>query len=602
MARNVIIRITYDSQKPNKDGYVHLKLRIWSGKKKISRIGVKVNLDHWDEKHGHIHVQHREKYPNETKYIDEIYSRTTQVRLPLANTEMSVSTAFEILKGSVVEKGSVLQYAQEFQPDSKTRKQSTIRKHIQNINAIESALKKYGMSSYVPLEFSHLQDETCIERIGTVITTKMGLKTNTQAGYMKSLNWVCTKTKQKVQNPFTYYGLMVTEKPSGKNVPIDNTDLQIGFNNINTLHQFESLLFWLYSFCLMGLDGVDIAGLREKDIVNDAFTGDLTDYIPDGDILGSKDYSQPLHVHIKRSKTVKGATDSGVDAVVQVNLFPTVLVYEMLKHTIKHNANGYAYTGKDKIRLYNFDPRTDDGFEKWRLCSNTYSSILSDKVGTTIQQTRHTVTNVAGQLGMSQDDVDRLLNHTIKGANVHYWTKQQTITDVAQMHIFQEYGVIEIVKHLIEHFKNKVDVVDNKEIPYIPKSLLQKKVSGRTVSKVHRIQMFEINRLTNFNRNDEIRYQTYLKKVQKGRTVPVDGVMVNVPIEPKNYPKELQELIAKRKGLYDVDSGSVKVFERVTEKLNLDVPFSQDVYDGLVDAKKVAKRDSKVVNISKNAG
>ena len=84
--------------------------------------------------------------------------------------------------------------------------------------------------------------------------------------------------------------------------------------------------------------------------------------------------------------------------------------------------------------------------------------------------------------------------------------------------------------------------------------------------------------------------------------------MVNVPIEPKNYPKELQELIAKRKGLYDVDTESKIVFERVTEKLkddgllDADVTFNQDVYDGLVDAKNVAKRDSKVVNISKNAG
>ena len=226
----------------------------------------------------------------------------------------------------------------------------------------------------------------------------------------------------------------------------------------------------------------------------------LHDYIPESDILGNTDYLKPLHVHIKRGKTKRGATDSGVDAIFQVNLFPTLIVLEILKHAISHNVNGYGYTGKDKLKLYDFDVMTDDGYDKWISIRNTYTSQMNKKIGTTTQQARHTVTNIAGKLGYSQDDIDALLNHTIKGTNKFYWTKQQTHTDVSHVHIFQQYGIIDIVRNMIEIFKDKKEIIGNKEIPFIPDSVLYKTVQNRRVQKLHRHQMLDIAKLTNFSR------------------------------------------------------------------------------------------------------
>lgn len=588
--RNITFKITTDNQKPSKKGMFHLKLRILTPKKYIIRSGVHVKAEHWDDKHGDIKKDYLKLYPEESKTIREIYDRVGEIRQPLQKQEISVNTAFDILLGKHKQSGSIMEYTERFEPDAKTGR-TTIDKHITNIRAIQTGLTNNGYKKYIPLEFSHLQDDTCISNIATVITTKMNLATNTQASYMKTLNWVCTKSKQKLRNPFTHHDYMVTEKPSGKNKPIANQDLQIGFNNITTMHQFEALCFWLYSFCLMGLDGVDIVGLSENDIATDGYKkGDLRDYIPESDILGNKDYFKPIHVHIKRKKTKRGATDSGVDAVFQVNLFPTLIVLELLKHTIKHNINGYGYQGDDALRLYNFDVKTTKGFKEWIKCRNTYTSQMNTKVGTTTQQARHTVTSIAQKIGLSRKQIDALLNHKDATVLANYTDNEelQIEKDVSQIHVFQHFRIIEVVSNLIEFFKDKKEVIDNEEVPFIPDSVMHQVIQNRRVKRLHRHQMFTIGKLTNFSRDDEMRYQTLIKDVQKGRVVVKDGRMVTELLDEKDYPKELTGLIEKRKNIYNSE---VKFKQSLMNKIELvDEDFEENISKG------------KVVNIGKKTG
>ena len=555
-ANNIHIKVTNDSLKPHQaSGCYKIKLRIKGTKlkKRTIDIGVQIKKEHWSEIDGNIKTKYRDLYQQYSKDIDAIYSRIKEVRTPLSRFEMSHTTAFDILMGVNEVKGTILEFAEKYEPDAKTGR-STINKHITNIKALHSAFDNYkGYKKYNPIEFNHLQDERCIDDIANVIINKKSLATNTQASYMKTLNWVCTKAKLNIKNPFTHFDYMVTEKPSGKNQPIDNQHFNVGFNNINTMHQFEALLFWLYSFCLMGLDGRDIASLSEDSIVTDGYKkGYLKDYIPDADVLGNKTFSKPLHAHIKRGKTKRGASDSGANAIFQVNLFPTLIILELLKHAISYNDGDYAYKGNDKLRLYNFDVNTDEGFEEWEKVRNTYTSILHKKIGTTIQASRHTVVNVAGQMGLNQEQVDELLNHKIKGVNKFYWTKQQTATDVSHMHILQEYKVLQTVKDLLEMFKDRVAVIDNEEIPYIPITVMNNVVEKRVLPKINRLQILQLGILSKFSREDEIKYHYMIKDVQKGQTKLIDGKMEIIPVEEKDYPKELKELIAKRNKAYSV--------------------------------------------------
>lgn len=585
MSRNATIKLTNNSQKPNRNGAYGIKVRIILNRHpNIRKLGVEVKAEHWDEKAGNIKNNAKPLYPLEVELFNTIYNRVRDVRVPLVEGTMSVETAFDVLKGRNEHTGSILQFVDDFEPNAKVGL-STIRKHYQNIRAINTNLVKAGMAKYSPIEFSHLQDDTAIDNIATAIHKRFDLAQNTIAGYIKSLNWVCRNAKLPRVSPFTEAGYLVSEKPSGKNQPINAQDVMLGFNEINTLQQFEALCFWLYSFCLLGLDGKDIAGLSEEDIQTEGYElGSLNDFYPIADVFDNNNYTKPLHVHIKRGKSVRGGKDSGIDAIFMINLFPTLVVHRILKHLIDNNLNGYAYRGKDKLRLYNFDTKTEEGLKTWERVRKGYSDKMGKKLGTSTQRTRHTITNVAGGLGMTQEEVDRCLNHTIKGINRHYWTQQQTINDVAHIHIIQEYGILKVIEQMINFFKDKKEFINGREVPFIPKSVLTQKVQGRELPLLHVQQIFEIGHLTKFKREDEVKYQTLMKRANEGEVVNVDGKMTKVELTEDKYPKELKELIQKRRNFYVAEP---KYKQELLDKIEFVERFED-----------VDKKKGKVVNLN----
>jgi hypothetical protein len=587
---NHSIQITNDSLKPNKNGCYSIKLRIKRKDKKQSiGTGVVVKVDDWDERYGHIKSKARNKYPETVVFIDAIYSRIDLVRVPLNSNSMSFATAFHILLGKNEKTGSILDFVGNFEPSANIQS-STINKHYQNIRAINSNLIKLGLTKYSPVEFPHLLDDTAIKNIATAIHTKFNLATNTIAAYIKSLNWVAKNAGLPRTSPFTDAGYLVAEIASGRNKPVKAQELLLGFNNIKTLQQLEAFCFWLYSLCLLGLDGKDIAGISEKDIATDGYIlGSLNDFYPAADVFEKNPYTQPLHIHIKRGKTVRSGTDSGVDAIFMINLFPTLIVHRILKHLIDKNVNNYAYKGKDKLRLFNFDTKTEDGLKTWERVRKGYSDKMGKKLGSSTQRTRHTITNVAGSLGMSQEDVDRCLHHKIKGVNRHYWSPQQTINDVAHIHILQEYGILNIVQEMINFFKDKCEIVNGKEVTFIPKNVLTQEVQGVDVPLLHVQQIFDIGHLTRFSREDEVKYQTLLKNAKQGVVRNVDGVMTEVELSEEEYPEELKELIQKRRNAYAVEP---KFKQELLDKIQIVDEF-EDGYEEMFD-----KRKGKVVNLN----
>jgi len=586
MSSNYIgIKVTSDSLKPNNKGFYKIKLRIKGNKKKTTDIGVEVKVEHWDESYGHITAKHRANYPNYTKKIDEIYSRIEEVKPQLMSGLIGYSTAFDRLLGRHQISGSILDFVKQYEPDAKTGS-STLRKHYDNIRALQGKLAKEGLKKYTPIEFSHLQDETAIENIATYIIRKGGYKQNYQASLIKSLNWVTVKAKLSRKRPFTELGFLPSEKASDKNKPTNKGILLDGLNNIKTMKQFEAYLFWLYSFCLLGLDGKDIARLNEDHIVNKDYNrGDLTDYLPEADVLdGGKRFFTPYHIHLKRGKSKRGASDSGVDAITQVNLTPTLIVLELLKYAISFN--NYSYRGKDLLRLYNFDVDTETGAEKWERIRKIYSSTLSDKVGTTTQQARHTVTKMGSRLGLDDKKIDRYLNHSTSGVIKHYLDKEQVEQDVFQIHIFQEFGLLEIVKITLDLFKKRTVRVNEKDVPFIPFGIVDKKLQGRTVPILHRSTILSRGILTKFSREDEVRYQTLLNDIKEGTRVIENGRIVRKEVAKNKYPKELQKLIEKRKQLY-VKPPMFK--QELLDKIDISTSAVQDDSPQVAKAKEIIK-------------
>ena len=298
MKRNVSIKLVVDKDRPNKRGLLSVKIRIKINTTKRERkTGVEVTSEDWHFEQGQIKTKSVSKYTEANRYHREISDRVDAVKLKLIKGLISTETAFDELLGLNVREGNVLDFVKAYKPDGKTKIQ-TINKHVTNIRAIESRLLRDGNKNLVPITLDHLRDLSVIGKLNKSITTA-NLKTNTMASYQKSLNWVATKAKLPNPKPFTTEGYLISEEVTGKNQPIDSRQLMLGLNQVNTLHQFEALCFWLYSFCLLGLDGIDICRINEKNIATEGFRGDLSDFIPEAEVLGRKDLVMPLHVHLK---------------------------------------------------------------------------------------------------------------------------------------------------------------------------------------------------------------------------------------------------------------------------------------------------------------
>ena len=549
MKRNVSIKLTVDRDRPNKQGLLSVKIRIKiNNTKREQKTGVEVKPEDWHFEQGQFKTKSVSKYAESNKYLREIGDRIDSVKTSLLKGLISVDTAFDELMGRNLKEGSILDFVKAYKPDGITKGQ-TISKHITNIRAIESRLLRDGNKSLVPITFDHLRDLNVIEKLSKSITTAQ-LKQNTMASYQKSLNWVATKAKLPNPKPITSAGLLISEKATRKNQPIDSNSLVLGFNQINTIHQFEALLFWLYSFCLCGLDGIDICRLDEKKIITEGFTGDLSDFIPEADVLGRKDLAKPLHVHLNRSKTRRQGTDSGVDAVFLINLFPTLQIHKLLKNVMAHQL--YAYKGKDKLRLFNFDIETPEGLKKWVDLRTSYRQAIADRVGTTTQRARHTITYEGGKIGVSRDKLDELLNHKINDVMAHYKDKSQLEADIAHTHILQNYSILKVFGDLIEMFKDRTSIVEDKVVRWIPEDMLDSTNYSRkkknTPLYIH--QTLKLGYLTSFTREEEVRYQTLMQEAAKGIVVIKDGKAVETEPDESKYPKELKDLIEKRTSKY----------------------------------------------------
>jgi len=538
MSNSVRFKFTNDS-KPPRNGVYNIKLRIKFGTlKKGRQIGVEVDKAQWDEKNGRIKPLHNGLYESELARIRDIEDRFSHIRKAITEGNMTLETAFSVALNKVED-----DYLEEFwsaQQPEPTKKLSTIIKHRTNISAIQSRCIGAGRNHLKKLKFSHLADEEVVKDIAKVLVSESELSDNTLDTYFKTLNR-STSLKgfpEGKQRPFKKY--IPSIKPSKKTKSISKDDLLMKLKNINTLHQFEAYMFWLYSFCLMGLDGTDVCNISEEKIIGGR-TEELSDYIPD------LQNTTKVRVGLSRGK-------SDVDFMLMVNLFPTLMIRDILHYLISINSPSDAYKGDDRLRLYNFTTRDERGREdakglsKWTTKRKSYVQALRKRVDTTNQDTRKTVTRIAGDLNIPIDKIDILLNHTIKGVMKHYVEEKQQERDVYHIHILQEFGIIELLRDVINYlnFHDKSEIISARKLSFIPKeeSFWRKFRSNRT-------ENIKINELTGFTVSDEMEYQRLRAKHTKGNSFfnPETGDIEFKEVDFDSYPDRLKELHYKRKNI-----------------------------------------------------
>ena len=83
---------------------------------------------------------------------------------------------------------------------------------------------------------------------------------------------------------------------------------------------------------------------------------------------------------------------------------------------------------------------------RWTDKRKSYAQAMRKKAGTTNQDTRKTVTRIAGDLNIPIDKIDVILNHSIDGIMKHYVEEQQQERDVYHIHILQSSALLNFLE------------------------------------------------------------------------------------------------------------------------------------------------------------
>ena len=459
MGANHNFIFTSNSLKPDPKGEYSIYIQYKYKKYKKSKVtAVKIPAASWDKANNWIKGSHEKKLEIEREALNRLKDRFKHVRYSMAENRMTIDEGFNYILNKTNDE-KLTEFVKKLKPKPKLSL-STINKHKMNLNAIEALFKRLGYEELQGLTFVHLNSLDTVKEIARIIKEEGGYKQNTIAGYLKTLNAMTDYNKSPMLKPFSANKLIPSEV-AGDNDAVFFAEVIEGLNNIKTIHQFTAFLWWLYSFCLMGMDGKDIASLSEDDLcenVNPDF--DLEDYFPTAGAHYKKHFVNRTHVQINRSKTE-------VKFIMMINLFPTLMIRDLLHRLLKSTQPKIAYEGDDRIRLFNFDVATTDGAAKWEGIRKGWSDAQRKCFGFTTQQARHTITKAGQDLGVSKIDLNAQLGHKEQSVMRHYLSEDQTRLDIVQTHILQEYGVLEILKIVYEDFKDRTELINNDDVSFI---------------------------------------------------------------------------------------------------------------------------------------
>ena len=584
------LRLTLDSQPPKADGRNEIYIR-YTYKRKSKRKGTQIMVfaDHWDNKLQIIKTDFESKY--DQKVIDEVYEikrKFGSVQVLLREKKVGPTGAFEILIPTIAIDGLL----DDFIQNSSKLTSGQRRKYKQYLSALENKhLKGSKFLVKGKLKIDSIGDVSVCNDIATILN-QSPLSPNTVRDYLEMLDDLSRLAGCPVNSIFVREKLL-PKKTDPMPRFIQVKDLMLGINKIKTLQDLESFLWWLYSFCLLGINTRDILNIDESCIVSN---GGLDHYHPEAKFIPFwKDHEKKAHVHIRRGKTKN-------PIVMLVNLFPTLLIRDWLHYIVWHTRPDLVYKGKDRFRIFNFKTLTptgkpdEEGIKKQIKLLDTYADKQNKMFGGTTALTRQTVTTIGAAIGISSDELKRQLGHKVKGAFAHYIVTEQVSKDVNHINIINEFGIIQILQKMkacfeFDYKKNergfpvikngspvierddKTETVDSKEVKFnLPDSYflsvssvsdnnpLDRK-SGEFKEVKHGDEfaewanpvgdMMQRTKLTMWSRTDETRYQQLMEDLGKDSFEIVNGKVVEIAPSEDTYPDELKELIAKKKAMYE---------------------------------------------------
>lgn len=434
---------------------------------------------HWDGKAQQVKRKYWEQHPELVKQINHYKDKFVKYYKLLANGEIQPENACsEILftTAETVKNLSIIEYMNE-NAAKFGKSQTTREKYKSQIRGIEKALLKFG-SKYKELKVSMLKDEKAVMEISEAVN-QSNISTTTKKDYLNTLDSVSRKAlKVKYHNPFKLGGYIGKAIPDGKKM-VTSEKMMNGLKDIETYKDIEAYLLWLYSFCLQGLDLVDIACIDESKITDEygvnIGANNLTHFHNFGDLIGTviKDKNNPLESRIEYRKQlcdkwylsgVRAKSAGKIDCLY--NLFPTLYIRDWLHQIMQLTSPDIVYRGKDRFRLFNVMPRNSkylqdfNATKKVKIWGDYLTRRQKKLFGANKRLSRQTYTQFGKKyFGFTEGQMQYQLNHSLKGA-INTYQKGEDAVDIRDFRHHQLVNMFEV--NDILHFLRKSTLVKYK--------------------------------------------------------------------------------------------------------------------------------------------
>ena len=138
------------------------------------------------------------------------------------------------------------------------------------------------------------------------------------------------------------------------------------------------------------------------------------------------------------------------------NAYPTMHIFHNLKNLVKLNHKEYANKGKDPYAIYNFDVKTEKGQAKWDKLRRNYAGKLSNLIGKSFKNTRHTFVSFGEDLGVPDVKLSEILGHrSTKGSLRKYKKFSIQEIDLIHLQILDDSDIINLFHTLYNSLKDK---------------------------------------------------------------------------------------------------------------------------------------------------
>ena len=416
-----------------------------------------VPIEDWDFKTMNIVKEKAELYEDLIRDINEIKARLPHLEIQLNKGEINNIEALRKAKGEKeLIKGDVLDFVFSLKPYNRVNDKLTPQT-LKNLKSRSRSFVKKMPDKFLPLTFDKLQLRSSLEDMVDILYDS-GIKVQTIEKYLSALDRACKERTKTDWSPFKEANLIRYKKSQSRQEVVPFQNLEQGISRIETLQDLEAYLVWLLSFTLLGINYTDIFNIDESKIAEPKY--DLKPYHPN-----VPEYNTPLHIKFIRGKVEDRKGETKVVYIQRmINLYPTYVIMDMLKHIIKKTRPQYAYKGSDRLRIFNFKTRNDKGETTTEgdrlkdLLHSTYLKKWKKTIGNGISDTRATSMRAGKNVGVNFDELEAQLGHVARSGNVSgvfdtYFSPEQKRIDTNHIFSLMDYDVMKLIGYIIKRVK-----------------------------------------------------------------------------------------------------------------------------------------------------